>query len=907
MWRRKQEERGMFFLKKTKKNIPLSKNPLPFCLKERLSYFKKTNSENCCFRHLVMQTAAYHPIQTTGIYAEVILPLAVPKPYTYSVPEDLLAQVQVGMRVEVQFGGKKLYAGLVLNTHNNNPGHPAKPILSVIDDEPILDERTLKFWQWLANYYACSLGEVMDAALPANLKLASERRLTLSPLYDDNFTGLNDKEYLIAEALSIQETITIDDVRKILNRKSVFHIIKRLMDKKVVYLYEEMPEKYKPKKVACVRLAEPFHSDRQQLVDAFELCSRSPRQTEALLAFVEADRAEEFVRRQDIYSRAKADSAVLKAMEKKGIFELYEREVSRLGGYEEELTEAHNLSEQQVQALAEIEEKFKEKNVVLLHGVTGSGKTRVYIELIQKAIAKGEQVLYLLPEVALTTQIISRLQKVFGDQVAVYHHRISNNERVELWKKVNHSGQVIAKNADPGTSGQDLPSRSEFGTRPANCQLVLGARSGLLLPFSKLGLVIVDEEHDTSFKQHDPAPRYNGRDAAIYLAHLHEAKVLLGTATPSLESFQNAKTGKYGLVEMPVRFGGIEMPTMVIVDVKQEAKERKLQSHFTSVLIDELKAALERGEQAILFQNRRGYAPNLRCTTCGWHSECVNCDVSLTYHKFRENLQCHYCGYTEQLARKCPACGSIELKLIGFGTQKIEDELKIYLPNANIARMDYDSVRGKEALARIINDFEERRINILVGTQMVTKGLDFENVGIVGVLSADSLLQFPDFRSGERGFQLITQVAGRAGRKNKQGKVLVQAMNTQHPVLREILDNDFSAFFEREIMERRSFTYPPFARLIKVTLKHKKPDVVNRGGAAFVKVLRAKLGKRVLGPSVPPVGRVRGQYLLDILIKMEMDTRLWKMAKETIGDATYHMQKEAGFSTVRVNTDVDPI
>ena len=625
------------------------------------------------------------------------------------------------------------------------------------------------------------------------------------------------------------------------------------------------------------------------------ICAAGPSaKTEALLAFVEADRGQEYVRRQDIYKRAKVDSTVLKAMQKKGIFELYDKEVSRLGGYEEELAEAHELSSQQVRALAEIEAHFEEKNVVLLHGVTGSGKTRVYIELIKKAIARGEQVLYLLPEVALTTQIISRLQKVFGGQVAVYHHRISNNERVELWRAVGSwQSNTIEQTGEPTNH------------RPAN--LILGARSGLFLPFSNLGLVIIDEEHDTSFKQHDPSPRYHGRDAGIYLAHLHGAKTLLGTATPSVESFQNAKTGKYGLVEMPERFGGIELPAMQIVDVKQEANERKLQSHFTSVLIDELKAALERGEQAILFQNRRGYAPNLRCTTCGWHAECVNCDVSLTYHKFRQNLQCHYCGYTEAVARKCPACGSIELKLLGFGTQKIEDELKIYLPEANIARMDYDSVRGKEALTSIINDFEEKRIDILVGTQMVTKGLDFENVSIVGVLSADSLLQFPDFRSGERGFQLITQVAGRAGRKKKRGKVLVQAMNTAHPVLKEILDNDFAAFFEREVMERKAFLYPPYARLIKVTLKHKKPDVVNRGGKAFVKVLQNKLGRRVLGPSVPPVGRVRGQYLLDILIKMERQPKLWQLAKNTIADATFHMQKEAGFSTVRVNVDVDPV
>ncbi|HFA51727.1 MAG TPA: primosomal protein N' [Bacteroidetes bacterium] len=902
-------------------------------------------------------TELFHTVPITGHFADIILPLAVPKPYTYSVPEELLDGVQVGMRVEVQFGGNKRYAGLVLKTHQQQPEHKVRPIVSIIDEQPILDERTLKFWQWLASYYACPLGAVMDAALPANLKLASERRLMLSPLYDDNFIGLDDKEYLIAEALSIQETISIDDVRKILNLKSVFHIIKRLLDKKVIYLYEEMPEKYKPKKIACVRLAEPYRSDRKMLQEAFEKCSRALRQTEALLAFVQADREQEYVRRQDIYKKAKAGSTVLKAMEKKGIFELYEREVSRLGGYEEELAEAHELSEQQVRALSEIHSHFTEKNVVLLHGVTGSGKTRVYIELIKEAIERGEQVLYLLPEVALTTQIISRLQKIFGDQVGVYHHRITNNERVELWKSVfslqssvhspqsdsrqsgspqsavrspqsavrspqsaGHSPQSAVHSPQSGspqspaagTTGMQTGDCGLKDCRLKNCGLVLGARSGLFLPFSNLGLVIVDEEHDTSYKQHDPAPRYHGRDAAIYLAHLHGAKTLLGTATPSIETYQNAKRGKYGLVEMPERFGGIELPETVIVDAKQEMKERKLQSHFTSVLLDELKAALGRGEQAILFQNRRGHSPTLRCTTCAWHAECVHCDVSLTYHKYRNNLLCHYCGFTQPLANKCPACGSIELKLHGFGTQKIEDELKIYLPDAKIGRMDYDAVRTKDAHARIINDFEEKRLDILVGTQMVTKGLDFDNVSIVGVLSADSLLQFPDFRSGERGFQMITQVAGRAGRKSKpqgggRGKVIVQAMNTAHPVLREILDNDFRAFFEREIMERSAFMYPPFSRLIKITLKHKKPDVVNRGGQAFVKVLRSKLDKRVLGPSVPPVGRVRSYYLLDILIKMEMNPKLWKFAKDTIADATQYMQKEAGFSTVRVNVDVDPV
>jgi primosomal protein N' (replication factor Y) len=855
----------------------------------------------------------FHPVPAHSLYAEVILPVAVPKPYTYAVPEAFVSIMQAGIRVEVQFGEGKLYAGLVLKVHDKAPGHRLKSILSVIDEEPVLNEKTLIFWQWLAEYYSCSLGEVMNAALPANLKLASERKLVLSPVYDDNYAGLNDKEYLIAEALSIQGTITIDDVRNILNQKTVFHIVKRLIEKKVVYLYEEMEEKYQPKKVACVRLAAPFRSDSKQLERAFELCSKAARQTETLIAFIQLARQKALddggLLRQDVYKKANADASILNAMAKKGIFELYEREVSRLGGYEEELTEAGELSSQQARALDEIHVCFKEKNVVLLHGVTGSGKTRVYVELIRDAVKQGEQVLYLLPEVALTTQIINRLQKIFGNEIAVYHHRITNNERVELWKKVATGAEESPTNTNPSLESDILESsiNTQYPITNTKHLILLGARSALFLPFSKLGLVIVDEEHDTSFKQNDPAPRYNGRDAAIYLAHLHGAKVLLGTATPSLESYHNCKAGKYGLVEMPERFGNIELPEILIVDVREEAKQRKLQSHFTSVLLDELKAALARGEQAIIFQNRRGYSPTLRCIACNWHSECIHCDVSLTYHKHRHSLLCHYCGYQAPLATTCPACGSIDLKLQGFGTEKIEDELKIYLPEANIGRMDLDTVRTKDAHARIINDFEERRLDILVGTQMVTKGLDFENVGVVGVISADQLLQFPDFRSGERGFQLITQVAGRAGRKGKRGKVIVQAANVVHPVLREVLGNDFQAFFSREIMERKSFGYPPFTRLIKITLKHKKPDVLNRGAAAFVNVLKNKLGNRVLGPTVPSVGRVRGLFLLDIMIKMERNPDLWKLSKDLIVEATRVMQQGEGFSTVRVNVDVDPV
>jgi len=821
-----------------------------------------------------------HPVTATSTYVQVILPLALPKAFTYYVPEELMKNIQFGVRVEVQFGrGGKLYTALVISVHREQPEeYRPKSVISVIDEKPIITSQQVRLWKWMADYYCCTLGELMNAALPANLKLASETRITLSPLFDDDFAGLDEKEYLIAEALTIQEEISLDEVRGILEQQTVYPLIRRMMDKKIIYIKEDLKEKYKPKTVSCVRLREPYASQSKLLEEAFEKCSRSTRQVEALMAYVQLSRQQEFVRRQDIYKAAQVDSAVLRAMEKKEIFELYEREISRIAGYEEELADMSQLSEQQERALKEIKQHLEDKQVVLLHGVTGSGKTKIYIELMQEVIARGEQVLYLLPEIALTTQLISRLQRVFGDDIAVYHSRLNNNERVEMWQAV-------------------------LDGKPA----VMGARSALFLPFKSLGLVIIDEEHDTSFKQQNPNPRYNGRDAGVFLANLHNAKAILGTATPSIESYQNGLSGKYALVEMPERYGGLQLPEMQVVDAKLEVKQRKMQSHFTSVLLGELKAALERNEQAILFQNRRGYAPTYRCVTCGWHSECIHCDVSLTYHKFHSKLKCHYCGYSINLPKECPACGDKQLQLHGFGTEKIEDELKIFLPEAKIARMDLETVRSKNAHATIINDFEEGRIDILVGTQMVTKGLDFENVGLVGIISADQLLQFPDFRSGERAFQLMTQVAGRAGRKHKRGKVIIQAFDTSSPVLGEVLKGDFEAFFQRELEERRSFRYPPFFRLIKVTLKHKKPQTLNDATRLYDKILKAKLGDWVIGPAMPYVSRVRSYYLMDFLIKLDRDVRKIKFAKEVIAAATDYLQQQDGLSGVRVNVDVDPM
>ena len=808
----------------------------------------------------------------------VILPIAVPKPYTYFVPEQLLDEVQFGIRVEVQFGKSKLYAALVINIGLEAPEeYEPKAILGVIDATPIATPTQIRLWTWMAKYYCCTLGEVMHAAMPANLKISSETRLIISPLFDGNYQDLNDKEYLIAEALSIQEEISIEDVRKILDQKTVYNLIKSLLEKRIVYLKEDLKERYKPKKVSCVRLQEPYASQSELMEEAFDKLSRSERQAEALLAYIQLSRKQEFVRKQEIYTLAKVNSSIINAMVKKGIFEVYDKEVSRLGSYEEETVDAFTLTDQQERALSEIKEAFEDKEVVLLHGVTGSGKTRVYVELMQEIIDQGKQVLYLLPEIALTAQIIHRLQKIFGDQIAIYHSRLNNNERVEMWNAV-------------------------FNGKP----IVLGARSALFLPFKDLGLVVVDEEHDPSYKQNDPNPRYNGRDTAIYQAHLFGAKTLLGTATPSIESYHNARQQKYGLVVMPERFGGLQLPEVVLIDAKDALKKQQLHNHFTKTLLDELKAALERGEQAILFQNRRGYAPTYRCNSCGWHSECINCDVSLTYHKFHNNLKCHYCGYQSKLPEVCPACGNHQLTLMGFGTEKIEDELKIYLPEAKIGRMDFDTVRSKNAHARIINDFEEKRIDILVGTQMVTKGLDFENVGIVGVLSADQLLQFPDFRSGERAFQLMVQVSGRAGRKHNRGKVLIQAFNMSSPVLKEVLDNDFQGFYARELQERHAFKYPPFKRLIKISLKHKKPAVLNDGTKLFAHELRKKVGDWMIGPAIPYISRVRGYYILDILIKLDRDAKKIQFAKSSITEATRIMHKAGGFTGIRINIDVDP-
>lgn len=834
------------------------------------------------------------------MFADVILPLALPKrTYTYSVPESVASLLQPGVRVEVQFGRSKRYSGLVARVHYEKPDYEVKPILSVLDEVTVVTAQQFRLWDWISDYYCCTLGEVMSAALPGHLKLTSETKLVFNKAFGDDFLELDADEYLIAEALQIQQEIIVEDARKILNKKTVFPVIQRLLNKGVLFLREDLQEKFKPRKVTAVQLAEPYRGQPDLLREVFKELSGKERQVEILMAYLALEKRQPFVLKQDVLTKADVSESSLNTLVKKGILEKYDREVSRISGYEDELVEADELSPQQVRAIRELRQLFQDgpestpeapdsaaettkavspKKVVLLHGVTGSGKTRVYVELMREVIKQGGQVLYLLPEIALTTQIISRLQKVFGGEVAVYHSKINTQERVEVWK-------------------------SAVAGKP----VILAARSGLFLPFQNLKLVIVDEEHDSSFKQYDPAPRYHARDTAIFLASLYGAKTLLGTATPSLETWHNTLTGKFGLVTMPERFGGLELPEIQTIDLREQMKNRQMQSIFSTQLLDSLQSALDKGEQAILFQNRRGYAPILECEVCGWNAMCRHCDVSLTYHMHTHRLRCHYCGYVQEPVKICPACGSGKITFKGFGTEKIEDELKIFLPNARIGRMDLDTAGTKSNLTALLNDFEERRLDILVGTQMVTKGLDFDNVALVGVLGADALTKFPDFRSGERAFQLLTQVAGRAGRKKKQGRVLIQAFDPRHPVVQEVLNGDFLGFVDRELKERLEFKYPPFHRLINLELRHKEPKVVNEAAAFYAKALRAKLGDRVLGPVIPNIARIRNYFGQNIMLKLEKSAPLLAGTKALIRHTTEIMLGRPGLSQVQVAVDVDPV
>lgn len=813
------------------------------------------------------------------LFVEVILPLAIAKNYTYRVPFQINSAVQIGKRVVVQFGKSKLYTAIIASIGNQPPEkYEAKYLVEVLDDRPVVTKRQLQFWQWLAEYYMCNIGEVMNAALPAALKLASETKVVLNKDFKVDKSALHDKEFLIVEALELQPELTVGDIAKLLGQKTVMPILKLMFEKNIINISEEVSERYKPRKKTFIKL-NPAYTDPDKLRELFQILEkRAPKQADAVLAWIKLARHQKTISKGELAEHSGAGDASIKSLIEKEIFIAEEKNVSRLHFAEDEFSSDFVLSENQENALTEIKEQFVQKEVVLLHGVTSSGKTQLYIRLIEDMIGSGRQVLYLLPEIALTTHIIERLRQYFGSSIGVYHSKFNDNERVEVWQKVlNHEYKVV-----------------------------LGARSSVFLPFDDLGLIIVDEEHETSYKQFDPAPRYNARDAAIYLANTYRSKVLLGSATPSFETYYNARMHKYGLVELSERFGGVELPQTEVVSITDQMKKKTMQSHFTSVLMGEIVKALANKEQVILFQNRRGYAPLLICKVCAYTPKCINCDVSLTFHKSSGKLHCHYCGYKEDAPSVCPACGSTHLEYKGFGTEKIEDELSMLLPEARIRRMDLDTTRSKNSLQNILNDLEEKKIDILVGTQMVAKGLDFADISVIGIINADSLLKYPDYRANERSFQMLAQVSGRAGRRGKQGKVVIQTYDPNHRVIKQVIENDYKDLYLTEMEERRSFKYPPFYRIINLDLKHKNADVLYNQAEYMATELRKNFGDRVIGPEVPLISRIRNYYIKSIMLKFEKDGISINRVKAVIKDIITQFQTTKLSKGSIVQPDVDP-
>ena len=824
------------------------------------------------------------------LFADVILPLAIPNLLTYEIGEAFMADAAVGKRVIVQLGRQKYYSAVIRRLHHAVPAaYEVKEIQSILDDEPVVSEDQLKFWEWIAGYYLCHIGEVMNAALPAALKLQSESKVILNPEYHHNQEELSSREFLIYEALLIKHELTVTEVARILNRKSAHAVIKSMIDSGVVLISEEMNDRYKPRKEVRIELHENF-KEESGLQEAFEsLEKKSPRQLETLMIFMKMmfdGKGAGSVRKHDLLQHEQASGAAIAALVKKGILAERTVFVERIGRGDAGNAAVAALSPVQNNCLNEIRKMFEKEDVVLLHGVTSSGKTEIYIHLIEESVKQGKQVLYLLPEIALTSQMINRLKKHFGNGVGVYHSRQNSNERVEVWKAVRKFSSALP--------GEEQAAR-----------IILGARSALFLPYTNLGLVIVDEEHDSSYKQNDPAPRYQGRDAALVLAKMFSAKSLLGSATPSMESFFNVRERKYGFAELTERYGGIEMPEIKICDVKETTRKKMMRSHFTPALIDAIEDALKNKEQVILFQNRRGFAPVLECANCSWIPQCKNCSVTLTYHKQISQLKCHYCGYTSPPPATCQRCGDHHLEIKGFGTEKIEEEISIFFPGAVIMRLDLDSTRSKNAYHKIISDFEDRKIDILVGTQMVTKGLDFENVSRVGIINADQMLNFPDFRAHERAYQLMSQVSGRSGRKLKRGLVLIQTQQPDHWVIKLVAEHQYEAFYERELFERKKFNYPPHSRLIEIMLKHRDPDILHEKSFEFADGLRKTLGNRVIGPHQPLIARIKNLWLKRILIKVEREASTGKI-KEIIRQQLAAFYADKKNHTVLIVVDVDP-
>ena len=816
-------------------------------------------------------------------YVDVIVPLPIASQYTYSLPTEWEESVQEGCRVVVSFGRKKFYTAIVTKVHYAAPdGYETKDIEEVLDTSPILLPRQFQFWEWLASYYLCTLGDVYKAAMPSGMKLESETVV----VYNDEFEAthpLGDSEQRLLDLLSTDKEQCVTQLQRAIGLKNILPIVKRLLDKEAIFVKEDLKRNYKPRTEARVRLVN-WELDEPGMMTLFNELSRAKKQLAVLMKYVElsgwAGRGEylQEVTKKTLLEKAGATSTIFNGLVDKGIFEVYYQEIGRLDKSEVATMEGNTLNPAQQEAFQGIMDSFRQKNVCLLHGVTSSGKTEIYIHLIQEALKAGKQVLYLLPEIALTTQITERLKRVFGKRLGVYHSKFPDAERVEIWKK-----QLGEEEYD----------------------VILGVRSSIFLPFKRLGLVIVDEEHENTYKQQDPAPRYHARSSAVMLASMYGAKVLLGTATPSVESYFNATSGKYGLVELKERYKDIQLPHIERVDIKELAHQKRMQGPFSPMLVKEVHDALERKEQVILFQNRRGFAPMMECHTCGWVPKCKNCDVSLTYHKGMNQLTCHYCGCTYQVPHSCPACGGVELMNRGFGTERIEDDIQLIFPEARVARMDLDTTRTRSAYEKIIADFEQGKTDILVGTQMVSKGLDFQNVSVVGILNADSMLNYPDFRSYERAFQLMAQVAGRAGRKNKQGLVVLQTKSPELPVIHQVMRNDYEQLYYDQLAERQMFRYPPYYRLIYVYLKHRKESVLDMAADAMVTMLRSGLGDRVLGPDKPSVARIQTLYIKKMIVKVEQNASMTKV-RDYLMAVQRSIVEDERFRSLIVYYDVDP-
>jgi len=817
------------------------------------------------------------------LFVDVIVPLPLAGTFTYSVPHEWQEKIHAGMRVIVPFGKKKMYTAIVYLVHTKAPErYEAKEISFLLDDKPILRHPQIKFWEWLSTYYQACLGDVYQSAVPAGMKLESETLVRINPDFETE-SPLTFKETKVLDALSDEKTVNVSELSKIVEIRDVMPVLKSLFELGAVEISEELTEKFRAKTETYVRLTEAVKSE-ENLRKIFDELNRAKKQLDLLMRYIDLSRCltndEKEVGKKELLEQSGVSSAVLNGLIEKGIFEFYKKETGRLDVSKIQTVEQFPLNEFQQKAYSDIEKTFLEKPVVLLHGITSSGKTEIYIHLIQKTLAEGKQVLYLVPEIALTTQLTSRLKRVFGNRLGVYHSKFSDAERVEIWNNVLNDKEY---------------------------DVIIGVRSSIFLPFRKLGLIIVDEEHETSYKQFEPAPRYHARNSATVLANMHGAKTLLGTATPAIESYFNAKTGKYGLVELKQRHAEIDLPQIITIDLKEAYRKKEMaDSHFTPALLSRIKEALDKKEQVILFQNRRGYAPFIECKACAYVPKCKNCDVSLTVHKSFHALSCHYCGYTEPIPVVCPVCQTPNLNTKGFGTEKIEDEIKQIFPQARTSRMDLDTTRSKKGYEKIISDFEHHKVDILVGTQMISKGLDFEKVSLVGILNADNLLNFPDFRAHERAYQLMTQVSGRAGRKNKRGTVVLQTSSPEHPVIRQIIENDYAEMFATQCAERQMFNYPPYCRMIQIVLRHRDAGTVNIASRQLASSMRSVFGKRVLGPNDPLVSRIQNLFIKHILLKIENDVSP-EQAKQILRQLSNQLQAEPKFKSLWINLDVDPM